>query len=160
MTSYIARIQNPNKQARRCIPLSHSVRVPSAHAHCVDLGHLQVIHRRDQSSGNFNRSWAEYRDGFGRSEASIGRAGSVSKNHWLGNENIHLLTSKGDQTLHITIHSSSVKVHATYDKFMIGDKQSFYRLHLGNFIGGSAGELCRGHTVLVNMVNFHPTYCQ
>ncbi|XP_033627252.1 angiopoietin-4-like [Asterias rubens] len=48
----------------------------------TDGGGWIVIQRRQDGSVNFNRNWAEYRDGFG----------DLSGGFWLGNEKIRILT--------------------------------------------------------------------
>ena len=48
-----------------------------------------VLMRRVDSSEHFNRSWEEYKNGFG----------SVDRNFWLGNELIHRLTATPHEVL-------------------------------------------------------------
>ena len=50
--------------------------------------------QRFNGSVNFNRSWAEYRNGFG----DIGRG-----EFWLGNEKIYRLTNRAVYTLRIEV---------------------------------------------------------
>ncbi|XP_071124304.1 microfibril-associated glycoprotein 4-like [Mytilus edulis] len=45
-----------------------------------------VIQRRFNGKINFNRTWKDYEYGFG----------TINGEHWLGNDKIHILTSKGD----------------------------------------------------------------
>jgi hypothetical protein len=57
---------------------------------------LQVIHRRDdfgEPRESFNRDWDDYKHGFG----------DVSKEFWLGNENIFMLTNSDDCVLRIEL---------------------------------------------------------
>ncbi|CAG2200922.1 unnamed protein product [Mytilus edulis] len=55
----------------------------------VDGGGWSVIQRRQDGTTNFYRSWSEYKKGFG----------SPDRNVWLGNDNIHAITSIGDYEL-------------------------------------------------------------
>jgi hypothetical protein len=57
---------------------------------------LQVIQRRDnfgEAKENFNRDWADYKKGFG----------DPSREFWMGNENIYMLTSQEDYALRIEL---------------------------------------------------------
>lgn len=56
----------------------------------------QVIQRRDdfgEPRENFNRDWADYKNGFG----------DPSKEFWLGNENIYMLTNNEDYALRVEL---------------------------------------------------------
>lgn len=62
--------------------------------------HFQVIQRRDDFGGsgegsreNFNRDWADYKNGFG----------DPAKEFWLGNENIYMLTNNEDYALRVEL---------------------------------------------------------
>ena len=51
---------------------------------------IKVAQRRYDGSVNFNRSWADYKDGFG----------SMDGEFWLGNEILHKLTdTEGNWTI-------------------------------------------------------------
>lgn len=57
---------------------------------------LQVIQRRDdfgEPRENFNRDWADYKNGFG----------DPAKEFWLGNENIYMLTNNEDYMLRVEL---------------------------------------------------------
>ncbi|NXG02533.1 ANGP1 protein, partial [Sakesphorus luctuosus] len=71
-------------------------------------GGWTVIQRRQDGSVDFNRSWAEYREGFG----------DLHGEFWLGNENIHRMTSQGDYSLRIDLEDWNNKhKHAFYQVF-------------------------------------------
>lgn len=56
----------------------------------------QVIHRRDDygiPAENFNKDWNDYKNGFG----------DPSKEFWLGNENIYMLTNNDDYMLRVEL---------------------------------------------------------
>lgn len=55
-----------------------------------------MIHRRDdfgQPAENFNRDWNDYKNGFG----------DPSKEFWLGNENIYMLTNNDDYMIRVEL---------------------------------------------------------
>ncbi|XP_050184091.1 angiopoietin-4-like [Myiozetetes cayanensis] len=89
-------------------------------------GGWTVIQRRQDGSVDFNRTWGEYRDGFGE----------LSGEFWLGNDNIHRLTSQGDYSLRIDLEDWNNKhKHAFYQLFRIEDEENLYRLHVDGFSG-------------------------
>lgn len=58
--------------------------------------HPKVIQRRDdfgEPRENFNRDWADYKNGFG----------DPAKEFWLGNENIYMLTNNEDYMLRVEL---------------------------------------------------------
>ena len=78
----------------------------------------------------FNKSWIEYRDGFGDC-----LAGKFLGECYLGNENIYQLTASGNYALRIQIFKTSYQ-HALileYDSFSIADESNKYRLSVSGF---------------------------
>ncbi|XP_070555898.1 uncharacterized protein [Ptychodera flava] len=92
-----------------------------------------VIERRVDGQEDFNRTWIEYRQGFGDLESS----------HWLGNDRIHSLSftngKKYEARIELTDAFASIAV-AVYDDFSIRDNFDFYELNVGAYIGGNAGD--------------------
>ena len=79
----------------------------------------------------FNRTWAEYEVGFG----------SCSSNYWLGLEAIAALTAGKDQELRIELEDwTGEKRFAHYENFSVSRASDFYRLSVGGFLGGDAGD--------------------
>lgn len=75
---------------------------------CPAGGGWTVIQRRQDGSVDFNRTWNEYKEGFG----------DLSGEFWLGNENIHKITSQGDYSLRIDLEDWNNKhKHAFYQVF-------------------------------------------
>lgn len=71
-------------------------------------GGWTVIQKRQDGSVDFNRTWNEYREGFG----------DLNGEFWLGNENIHKITSQGDYSLRIDLEDWNNKhKHAFYQIF-------------------------------------------
>lgn len=74
---------------------------------------LQVIQRRADYSEpreSFHRNWVEYRSGFGDPMREL----------WMGNLNLHLLTSSEDQVLRIELEDfDGEKRYAEYNTFRV-----------------------------------------
>ncbi|KAM9382247.1 angiopoietin-related protein 7-like [Phaethornis superciliosus] len=89
-------------------------------------GGWTVIQRRQDGSVDFNRTWKEYKEGFG----------DLNGEFWLGNENIHKMTNQGDYSLRIDLEDwNSKHKHAFYQVFSIEDEANEYRLHVDGFSG-------------------------
>ena len=72
---------------------------------------MQVIHRRDDygiPAENFNRDWSDYKNGFG----------DPSKEFWLGNENIYMLTNNDDYMLRVELEDFDG--NKRYKKIIVG----------------------------------------
>lgn len=73
----------------------------------------QVIQRRDdfgEPRENFNRDWADYKNGFG----------DPSKEFWLGNENIYMLTNNEDYALRVELEDfEGNKRHVLFLLFLL-----------------------------------------
>ncbi|XP_071962383.1 ficolin-1-like isoform X2 [Antedon mediterranea] len=81
---------------------------------------------------NFFRNWATYKAGFG----------NVNSEHWLGNDNIHRLTSDGHFELRVDMSTfEGESAYAHYDNFRIGDEESNYKLICGNYSGNAGNSL-------------------
>ncbi|XP_076129256.1 angiopoietin-2-like [Alosa pseudoharengus] len=92
----------------------------------TDGGGWTVIQHRQDGSVNFDRSWTEYKEGFG----------DLHTEYWLGNSHIHELTSQGDYTLRIDLEDwSSKHKYALYQSFSIEDEATQFRLHVSGYSG-------------------------
>lgn len=74
---------------------------------------------------SFNRSWVQYRNGFGFCQYSF----------WLGNERIHELTADGQSTLFVTTWTDSNLINQTlftyvYGNFTVGPESTYYRVSI------------------------------
>ncbi|KAK7919129.1 hypothetical protein WMY93_010413 [Mugilogobius chulae] len=100
-------------------------------------GGWSVIQRRTDGSQTFNRSWEEYKIGFGDFESEMGE-------FWLGNDNLHFLTAQGNYTLRINLEDfDGHQRYAEYRDFRVGDEQEQYRLSFGAYVG-TAGDALSG----------------
>ena len=86
-----------------------------------------MVQLRLDGSESFYRDWATYKNGFG----------NLTRNFWLGNDNIHLLTKHHDQKLKIELtHNDEVK-YVDYSTFWIENEAQKYKLTVSGFSGSS-----------------------
>ncbi|KAM4021090.1 ficolin-2-like [Anomaloglossus baeobatrachus] len=97
----------------------------------TDGGGWIVFQRRVDGSVDFYQDWETYKRGFGNQVTEF----------WLGNENIHRLTSGGRFQLRVDLEDfDNKRVYATYSGFSLKGEGDFYRLNLDKFIEGTAGD--------------------
>ena len=98
----------------------------------TDGGGWTVVQRRMDGSENFFRNWTEYKTGFGE----------LHKEHWLGNEQIYLMTSQAffegsELRVDMQVKAESTRRWAKYSRFDVGDEHTGYTLHVSGFSGSS-----------------------
>uniref|UniRef100_A0A8C8ZXE8 Fibrinogen C-terminal domain-containing protein n=1 Tax=Prolemur simus TaxID=1328070 RepID=A0A8C8ZXE8_PROSS len=92
---------------------------------------VQVFQRRVDGSVDFYRDWASYKRGFG---SQLGE-------FWLGNDNIHSLTAQGTSELRVELVDFEGTRHfAKYSSFKVEGEADKYKLVLGAFVEGNAGD--------------------
>ncbi|XP_041637334.1 angiopoietin-4 [Cheilinus undulatus] len=92
-------------------------------------GGWTVFQRRFNGSVDFQRSWKEYKMGFG----------DVLGEHWLGNEALHLLSSQGQYSMRVELRDwEGNPAHSQYDRFTLTSERQQYRLYLRGY-SGTAG---------------------
>lgn len=92
-------------------------------------GGWTLIQHRFDGSTSFNRTWDEYKNGFGK---LIGE-------FWLGNDKIHLLTKAKNMSLLIEIEDfDGIREYAQYDHFYVANESQQYRLSIDGY-SGTAG---------------------
>ncbi|XP_066946806.1 techylectin-5A-like isoform X2 [Macrobrachium rosenbergii] len=85
--------------------------------------------RLDSGQLNFNRSWEEYKYGFG----------SISAEHYLGNEFIHRVTNSRAYTFRMDMFVANGEFKTlVYDNFRVENEESRYKLILGNKMAESS----------------------
>uniref|UniRef100_UPI00398F5A4F angiopoietin-related protein 5-like n=1 Tax=Pristiophorus japonicus TaxID=55135 RepID=UPI00398F5A4F len=92
--------------------------------------------RNGLDSLNYNKGWAAYKKGFGKS----------NREHWLGLENIYSLTNQANKTFKLRVNLKDFEngsAYAEYSEFRIDNGKNNYRLHLGSY-SGNAGDAFRG----------------
>ncbi|XP_049548186.1 angiopoietin-4-like [Anopheles darlingi] len=93
-------------------------------------GWIVVQHRFD-GSVDFYRNWDQYRDGFGEPD----------KEHWLGLERIHQLTSARPHEFLVEIKDFEGNYgYAHYDKFQVGSESDQYMLKTVGSYNGTVGD--------------------
>ncbi|KAM4720852.1 ficolin-1-A-like isoform 3-T4 [Rhinophrynus dorsalis] len=119
----------------------------------TDGGGWIVFQRRWDGSVDFFRDWNSYKRGFG----------SQLTEFWLGNDNIHTLTSSGTFQLRVDlIDFENLHSYAVYDSFSLSGESENYALNLGAFTGGSAGDSLSYHKdrpFMTKDKNNHETKC-
>ncbi|KAM4712092.1 fibrinogen-like protein 1 [Anableps anableps] len=95
-----------------------------------------VVQRRTGGQVSFHREWGEYKLGFG----------SLTYDHWLGLEKVHLLTKDKTKewTLRVDLwdHEDGT-AFSEYKNFKLGDEQTAFKLEVGRY-SGDAGDAIRG----------------
>ncbi|XP_019948011.2 fibrinogen-like 2a isoform X2 [Paralichthys olivaceus] len=92
-------------------------------------GGWTVIQQRLNGSVSFNRTWVEYKKGFGNLRGEF----------WLGNDHMHLLTKAKDMILRIELEDfEGVREYAKYDQFYVSNEFLRYRLSISGY-SGTAG---------------------
>ncbi len=91
-----------------------------------------MVQRRYDGSRHFNRSWADYKAGFGDLEGEF----------WLGNDKIHKITYGGPKwelIVTLTAFDGSV-AEVRYEKFIIKEETDNYEIDV-LFGGFKAGDV-------------------
>ena len=93
-------------------------------------GGWTVFQRRLDGSVDFQLDWEFYKNGFG----------DLSGEFWLGNDNLHRLTTNADVTLRIDLEDFDGNItYAEYSTFKVADEVDKYRILLGG-CNGTAGD--------------------
>ena len=91
-----------------------------------------VIQRRIDGSTNFFRNWASYKNGFG----------NLQNEHWLGNQNIHILTANGANEIWIEMTDyAGITKEARYTSFSVDNEASKYQLAVSGYSGDAGDQL-------------------
>ncbi|XP_050432037.1 uncharacterized protein LOC126840391 [Adelges cooleyi] len=99
-------------------------------------GGWTVIQRRDDIGDpireNFNRDWTDYKNGFG----------DPTKEFWMGNENIYMLTSNDEYMLRIELEDfEGNRRYAQYSHFKIYSEAEYYKLEIDGYEGNAGDSL-------------------
>ncbi|XP_053175909.1 fibroleukin-like [Scomber japonicus] len=93
-------------------------------------GGWTVLQNRQDGSVSFNRTWAQYRAGFGELDGEF----------WLGNDIIHLLTRDREMMLFVELVDFEGGMgYAQYDHFRVSSERLRYKLSVRGY-SGTAGD--------------------
>ncbi|KAI5617604.1 hypothetical protein C0J50_22900, partial [Silurus asotus] len=93
-------------------------------------GGWTLIQHRLNGNVSFNRTWNDYKGGFG----------NLMGEFWLGNDKIHWLTTTKAMALRIELEDlDGIKEYAQYDQFHVANESQYYRLTIEGY-SGTAGD--------------------
>ncbi|CAL4119387.1 unnamed protein product, partial [Meganyctiphanes norvegica] len=107
--------------------------------HVSDGSQWTIIQRRQvvELRENFNRSWADYVQGFGELEGG---------EFWIGLKLIHELTTHSKQELHIALEDwDGDKRWAKYGEFSVGPAEDNYKLKVTGYTGDAGDAMKEYH---------------
>ncbi|XP_033150142.1 angiopoietin-2-like [Drosophila busckii] len=128
-------------EATSCLPFDNSndiqtIRVPGIESFRVPCDSTfagsgwTVVQRRQDGSVDFNRTWDEYKNGFG----------DLRGEFWLGLEKLHLMTKFQSHELYIQLEDfNHEKRYARYSNFSIASESRFFELLTVGAYRGNAG---------------------
>ncbi|XP_059166139.1 ficolin-1-like [Physella acuta] len=102
----------------------------------TDGGGWTVIQRRFNGQTDFYRGWEEYKYGFG--DVDVGE-------FWLGNENIHRLTSQRRYELRVDFKFNNIDYFAKYSRFRVYGELEGFRLKVSGYSGNAGDALTARH---------------
>ncbi|CAC5400805.1 Ryncolin-2,Fibrinogen C domain-containing protein 1-A,Microfibril-associated glycoprotein 4,Ficolin-1-A,Ryncolin-1,Tenascin,Fibrinogen C domain-containing protein 1-B,Fibrinogen C domain-containing protein 1 [Mytilus coruscus] len=120
----------------------------------MDNGGWSVIQSRFDGSLSFQKSYMEYKEGFG----------DVYGEYWLGLENIHTIVSSGNFEVRFDLEDWEGNTrYAVYSYFALADGNHNYQLNISGYIG-NAGDAARTHDGMLfsaGMIDYDnwPTAC-
>ncbi|XP_023118244.2 fibrinogen alpha chain [Amphiprion ocellaris] len=103
------------------------------------MGGWLLVQQREGGALDFNRTWAEYRDGFGSVDAK--GKGEL----WLGNQNLHLLTAGGETMLKVELEDREGGVASAEYTVRIGPEDQGFPLHVSGYTGDAGDALVPAH---------------
>ncbi|XP_062615829.1 fibroleukin-like [Saccostrea cucullata] len=88
------------------------------------------IQKRISGSMDFNRTWTEYKNGFGAAEQDV----------WVGNDMFHQLTKENTSSLYVSITlQNGTTLYEMYDVFSVSDEAGKYQFYLAGPAMGTLG---------------------
>ena len=85
-----------------------------------------VVQRRKDGSVDFNRTWLEYEDGFGK----------LTGEFWYGLRALHCLTGQGGWEMRMDIKlANGTNIFLQYEQFKVASAKDKYNLTVGGFQG-------------------------
>ncbi|KAJ0055516.1 hypothetical protein NL108_005392, partial [Boleophthalmus pectinirostris] len=102
------------------------------------MGGWLLAQQRENGALSFNRTWAEYRNGFGK----IDEQGNGE--FWLGNQNLHLLTNQGETLLKVELEDWEGGVASAEYVVKVGSEAEGFPLQVSGY-SGDAGDAMATH---------------
>uniref|UniRef100_A0A667YTS2 Fibrinogen alpha chain n=1 Tax=Myripristis murdjan TaxID=586833 RepID=A0A667YTS2_9TELE len=102
------------------------------------MGGWMLVQQRESEALSFNRTWAEYHDGFGSVDAQ-GKG-----NVWLGNKYLHLLTSQVETMLKVELEDWEGGVANAEYTIRVGSEAEGFPLHVSGYTGDAGDALVTG----------------
>ena len=100
-----------------------------AAAYCDPIsggGGWLVVQRRQDGSGDFNRTWVEYEGGFGK----------LTGEFWFGLKALHCLIGQGDWEMRMDIKlANGTKIFLQYEQFKVASAKDLYKLSVKGYRG-------------------------
>ncbi|XP_061176986.1 fibroleukin-like [Saccostrea echinata] len=94
-------------------------------------GGWTAIQKRVNGSLSFERTWTEYKNGFGLPEQDV----------WVGNDVIHQLTKENSSSLYVSITlQNGTTLYEMYDRFSVSNETEKYQLFLAGPATGTLGD--------------------
>ena len=85
-----------------------------------------VVQRRQDGSVDFNRTWMEYEDGYGK----------LTGEFWYGLRALHCLTGQGGWEMRMDIKlANGTNIFLQYEQFKVASAKDKYKLTVGGFQG-------------------------
>ncbi|XP_062607732.1 ficolin-2-like [Saccostrea cucullata] len=102
-------------------------------------GGWTVIQKRNRDENlSFDRTWEEYKNGFGTPPGDV----------WIGNDVINQLTKGNDSSLYVSItQEDKGTAYELYGRFSVSDETDKYRLYLGGPATGTLELTVNSHHV-------------
>ena len=110
-------------------PVGSIMNVPFLCDRVTDGGGWVIIQRRSTGNVDFYRNWEEYKTGFG----------DLTDDFYLGNENIHRITTSAQYELRVDLSWQGKLYYAKYSRFSLASEAENYRLTVGGY-SGTAGD--------------------
>ena len=93
---------------------------------CNGGGGWLVVQRKRDGSVDFNRTWLEYEDGFGK----------LTGEFWYGLRALHCLTGQGGWEMRMDIKlANGTNIFLQYEQFKVASAKDKYKLTVGGFQG-------------------------
>ncbi|XP_015226361.1 PREDICTED: fibrinogen alpha chain-like [Cyprinodon variegatus] len=99
------------------------------------MGGWLLVQQRESGAISFNRTWAEYRNGFGSVDAQ-GKG-----EFWLGNQNLHLLTKQQETMMKVELEDWEGGVATAEYTVRVGAEEDGFPLQVSGYTGDAGDAL-------------------